>query len=208
MSPLISIITYYPHRLPANVLAQLVDAVRESVHWYAPGMSDPEIVQLLTSREGAAVDVVRLDEKAIGFFASATTRVAGRKVCFHIAVSILPAGRGRHLYEQLARKALLRESCDYIVARTQNPAVYESMRKLSPVGEIYPAPGAEPDVKVHEVAQSLSSLPVESGTLIVRNAHGFARQDRSYMKSRNPETDAFFAENLGRDDGFMVVVKP
>jgi uncharacterized repeat protein (TIGR04076 family) len=183
--------------------------VDEVFNWYAPESGEKEIFSLLRGKGDSFVDVVLRDGQPCGFLATEYSQVKGYVVCYHIGVSIHEQDRQNGLYRLLTNRALARERVDFIAARTQNPALYESLRRqVKQVGQIYPADGVDPPPIVIEIGKTFcTSDELEPNALIVRRAYGHVREDRSYMKARDQSLNAYFAANLERNDGFIVVAR-
>lgn len=197
---------FRPHTMSEGEMAELAEWVREPFEWYAQESTTAEIIDLLEGKGDSYVDLVLKDGVPCGFLASETSVQGKYTVCYHIGVSILEADWGKGIYRRLTERSLKRASHDYLVARTQNPTIYEALQRNAKNGHIYPTNGVKPPQHVVDIARALCGFDsFEEDTLIVRDAHGFVRPDRSYMQARTPELEAFFHENLGKDDGFMVV---
>lgn len=199
---------FRPHLMTDQDMQALAQMVWEPFDWYAPGSSEQDIFDLLRGNGASRVDVALRDGQPCGFLATEISVVDGYTICYHIGVSILEQDRRQGLYKMLTDRALAGQDVDYMVARTQNPAVYETMQRYALQAEIYPSPGIEQPRHITAIARALCTLDsFEPRRLIVRNAHGFVREGRDYMKAKDPTINWFFGQLLGRDDGFMVVAR-
>jgi|GEM_PF-4040520 len=199
--------TLRPHELSDVEMLELADGVREPFNWYAPGSTNRDIFNLLRGKGDSYVDLVIKGGIPCGFLASETSRQGNYTVCYHIGVSILPDDWGKGLYRRLSERSFERASHDFVAARTQNPTVYESLQRYAKDGRIYPAATRKPPQHVVAIARALcGGGSFEEDTLIARDAHGFVRAERSYMKAKSLQLEEFFRSRLGKNDGFMVVV--
>jgi len=200
--------TFEPNGLKQDAMQSLIEVVREPFMWYAPDSTEEDIYDRLLGNGASWVDVVFQNGEPCGFSVHYAKDIDGSSVDYRGGTSILPFARGKGIYKELINRSLANGNYDYISTRTQNPRVYETLQQFSPSGVIFPHPSRDIPPHIFEIAEATcESGIVEPDTLAVRGVHGFVRADRSFMTARSKEVQDFFSQNLGRDDGYMVVVE-
>lgn len=200
--------TFRPHEMTDDEMRLLAAKVHDPFNWYAPNSGYDEIFSLLRGRGSSYVDLVMTTTGDVpGFLVTELRMVGTRQVCYFVGSSFLPDIRGGGIASKLARRAITRKRYQYVAARTQNPLVYDALASLGAPGQCWPQhDGRCPPLDISKIAQSCSNHDsFDPFTLITRDAFGHVREDRSYMRSRNPKTQAMFEDRLGPNDGFMVV---
>lgn len=188
-------------------LSEIAEQIKEMFLWFAPGSTDEAIHRRLCQHPEAFVDILTHVEsgECRGFTVYYTEQFSGSRVMFRGGTIVCDRSRG--LYKELLHHSVFVEKQDFVVAMTQNPRVYEALRSLSERGVVYPAVGVSNPEEIKLIAQEFCKAPgLNSESMIVPNVYDSIRKDQEFKRAKDYLVEKFFAENLGVNDGFFVVV--
>ncbi|MEK7460039.1 MAG: hypothetical protein AAB628_00610 [Patescibacteria group bacterium] len=188
-------------------LSEVAEQIKEMFLWFAPGSTDEDINRRLCQHPEAFVDILTHVEsgECRGFTVHYTEQFNGSWVMFRGGTIVRDRSRG--LYKILLHHSISAEKQDFVVAMTQNPRVYEALRALSTRGVVYPAVGVSNPEEVKLIAQEFCKAPgLDSESMIVPGVYGSIRKDKEFKSAKDHLVEKFFAESLGDDAGFFVVV--
>lgn len=190
-----------------NKLSEVAEQIKEMFLWFAPDSTDEDIHRRLCQHPEAFADILTHVEsgECRGFTVHYTEQFNGSRVMFRGGTIVRDRSRG--LYKELLHHSVSKEKQDFVVAMTQNPRVYEALRSLSVCRVAYPAAGVSNPEEIKLIAQVFCKAPgLNSESMIVTNVYGSIRKDKEFKCVKDPSVEKFFAESLGVDDGFFIVV--
>lgn len=189
-------------------LDELITLVKPLYLWYSPRATSKKIRERLTRKPSTVVDICFHKERCCGFAVSYDTKVGQFKILFRDGTIIDPNETPKGLYRVLIQHAMNRADPDFLVTRTQNPRVYETLKKLSRNGKIFPDIGGKrPLEDIIEIAQHFcNGKEFNPNTMVVKNVYEGDRFNASYHVSRDLAVKAYFQKILGPKDAFIIVV--
>jgi hypothetical protein len=193
--------------LSRDELCKVVNEIKELYLWFSPTSSGADMRDRLLRHRNTHISILRNAENGAcrGFSVYYTETFDGLRVIFRDGTIVRDRSRG--LYKALLQHSISPECHDYVVAMTQNPRVYETLRSFSRSEKIFPSPIIVVSDEVREIAEKFCKAPnIALDTLIVREVYGEIRKDFEFTNSKDPKVKDFFLKNLGIDDGFFVVV--
>ncbi len=189
-----------------NTLIQLIKSIY--LHFY-PSSSEERIRLRITRKKTTVVDVLLMDNHVCAFGVYYSQMVQNHKVLFRDGTMVDQAMQSKSYYKLLVKHSIDMSAPDYMVTRTQNPRVYESLKSFSPSGLIYP----DVDFHVPEEISSVASFFHENGefdrkTLVVKGVYtnGQGRADADFWSVRDQKTVQLFRNFLTEFDAFMLVI--
>jgi hypothetical protein len=186
---------------------RVINSIREVYLWFSSESTDADIRRRLQQHPDARIDLLLNQTNGFceGFTVHYTEMFQGHRVMFRGGTVVKHRSNGH--YKWLLERSVRMESPDFLVAMTQNPRVYETLRSFSPTGRAYPDEGLNPTDTIRSITKRFCKVPtVNLDTMIVRDVYSNIRKDDSFKTSRDPAVARLFSENLGVDDGFFVVV--
>jgi hypothetical protein len=207
--------TEHSHVIQSLRTAQLAEAnyekivglIKDLYLWFAPGSTDADINKRLHQHPDAMIDLLinKTTGMCDGFSVHYTELFQGNAVMFRGGTIVRQRSKGH--YKELLEHSILGGRQDFVVAMTQNPRVYESLRAFSSTGIIYPSPDTESPLLVKKIAERFCKVPISDfDKMIVHNVYASIRKDEEFKTARDPAVAKMFKETLGVDDGFFIVV--
>lgn len=203
----IDITQYYPQALPADEQVELAEEISKLFNWFQPDSDSAAILQMIARDETSIVLVARSGGELLGFLVARTLLVGEVNILYGSGLLIDPKHWSSGVGAELIRAVTSSTShFDYLVAKTQNPAIYHLLKKL--VGEdIYPREGVSNPSEIVEIARLVCGDTVNEDLVITGTFHNL-RDDRDYLYLKENSTTRFFAKTLlNPNDGFFVVIK-
>ena len=188
-------------------LTKIVDEIKDLYIWFAPESTNDTIRARLLQHSQACIDVLTSasSEKCVGFSVYYTDVIGGSRVMFRGGTIVKDRSRG--LYKALLQKAISAEKPDFVVAMTQNPRVYETLRSFSPSGIAYPSEGRILPTELKNVVTAFCKVPGFSfDTMVIPGIYDSIRKDYDFKTATDPLVEKFFRETLRENDGFFVIV--
>ena len=193
--------------LTEKQFSSVVEQIKEMYLWFAPDSTENDMHERLRQHKEACIDVLtRADTgECCGFSVYYTEQFGEKRIMFRGGTIVRDRSRG--LYKELLHHSVSPEEQDFVVAMTQNPRVYEALRSLSARGVAYPAHEIKNPEEIKIIAQAFCKAPgLNPESMIVPEVYGSIRKDQEFKLVKDHSVEKFFADNLGVDDGFLVVV--
>lgn len=199
--------TFRTVNLTEEQFFDVLEQIKEMYLWFAPGSTENDMRERLSQHTEACIDILtHVDTgECRGFSVYYTEQFGGKRIMFRGGTIVRDRSRG--LYKELLHHSVSPERHDFVVAMTQNPRVYEALRSLSAHGVAYPSHDLDNTEEVKGIAQVFCKAPgLNPESMIVPEVYGSIRKDQEFKRTKDPSVEKFFADSLGIDDGFFVVV--
>jgi hypothetical protein len=199
--------TFRTSGLSEKELNVIVEKIKKMYAWFDQAATEVGIRLRLCQHAEAHIDILSdiSTDECRGFSVYYTEQYNNSCVIFRGGTIVLDRSQG--LYRALLCNSVSFGRHDFVVAMTQNPRVYETLRSLAPSSVVYPSVDENPTKTIRGIAKAFCKAPgVDLDTMIVRGVYKTIRKDREFMTATDPYVEKFFKENLGEDDGFFVVV--
>ena len=203
-----SVKTYITSELTNEEIQCLILLIKPLYLWYSPNSTLEKIQERLTRQFSTVIDVVFHRGYCCGFAVYYTVRKGKYLILFRDGVVLDQKETSKGIYSTLIQLALDRVSPDFMAMRTQNPRVYETMKKFSVNGKIYPSfTVLQPPKEVVKIAKSLCYREkFNFSTFVVKGVYGGDRFYASYHSCRDPEIMKGFKRVLETKDALLIIV--
>lgn len=184
---------------------RLVQLIKPLYLWFAPQSSDEDIRKRLYQHTNTFIDLSFNEETGVctGFSVYYVETFEGHEVMFRGGTVV--GDRSQGIYKRLLSNGIARTEPDFLVAMTQNPRVYESLRSYSSDQTIYPSYTEVPQ-HIQRIARKFGPITLDEESLIVRDIYHNIRCDESFKTARDENVTRLFKQHLGVRDAFLVVV--
>lgn len=188
-------------------LPEIIEQIKGMYLWFAPASTEDDMKRRLRQHDEACIDILTHIEsdECRGFSIYYTEQFNGLRVMYRGGTIVRDRSLG--LYKSLLRHSICEEDLDFVVAMTQNPRVYESLRSFASCGVAYPSPNSNVPQTIKLIAQEFCKAPgLDADSMIVSGVYDDIRKDKDFKLAKDHLVEKFFADSLGVDDGFFVVV--
>ncbi len=202
-----SINSFSSKTLTEERYAAIIGHIKEMYLWFAPDSTEDDMRKRICQHPEAYIDLLMQDEggECRGFSVHYVEQFEGFQVMFRGGTIVKDRSHG--LYKALLRHSIDQSKLDFVVAMTQNPRVYETLRSFSPTGIAYPSAKGSFSETIKRITHKFCRVPdVNLETMIVPGVYKTIRKEDTFKGARDPEVMEFFEKNLAEDDGFFVVV--
>ena len=182
-----------------------IDLVRPLFDDFKPGADDSIIGKKLFGAPSSEVDLLLQGQELLGFgIVELFTGPQNESILYRAGTIVNQRFQEMRLYRLIVGLPFCRHRPDFISTRTQVPRVYGAW--LSMFGDsLFPRPGETAPVQLQKIAETVrTDRPVDSN-LIVRDVYDIDRTQRHDRAHRSEAINAFFEEQLGKFDAFMLV---
>ncbi|MEK7614145.1 MAG: hypothetical protein AAB428_00560 [Patescibacteria group bacterium] len=187
--------------------AAVIEHIKEMYLWFAPDSTEEGMRKRIYQHPEAYIDLLMHDEsgECRGFSIYYAEQFEGFQVMFRGGTIVKDRSHG--LYKALLHHSIDQSKLDFVVAMTQNPRVYETLRSFSPTGIAYPSTNGVFSETIKRITHKFCKVPdINPETMIVSGIYKTIRKENDFRGARDPEVMEFFAKNLAENDGFFVVV--
>jgi len=210
MSPEEHVVTSYETtNLTDQALNELVNLIGPIYLRFYPSSSKERILKRLRHNKSTVLDLLSVNQTVCAFGIHYLLKIGDKSILFRDGTMVNDSEQSKGYYRLLVQHALDKYSPDFMATRTQNPRVYEMLRKFSATGSIYPSEGIVPPQGVVIIAHSLClEGKLDPETLAVKDvyAKGQGREDAQFFLVRDEKVRDFFKRSLAKSDAFIVVV--
>lgn len=185
----------------------IIEHIRDLYLWFAPASTEDDIHERLYRHPNTHIDLLfdTTSNQCCGFSIYYTEQYNGFRIMFRDGTVVRDRSKG--LYRLLLQNSINPEEQDFVVAMTQNPRVYATLRSFSATGAVYPSPHEKPSNRIKQIASKFCKAPgMDVDTLVVSEVYSGINKSDDFKTVKDSCTAEFFAKTLGKDDGFLVVV--
>lgn len=200
--------------LDSTALRATIERIRPLYLSFSPESDDAAIAGRLQRHPNSQLDLIVAEDGTVcAFSVHHTEEVRGRRVMFRGGTIVSGDSRSRGHYRRLIEHGIEREKPEVLIAYTQNPRVFETMRNLAGGDHyLYPAiNGGEPPTYIRRLAIDYcppKCLPTfDPFDLVLHDLYGDIRKDDAFKTCRDPAVRTMFRERLRENDGFLVVAR-
>lgn len=201
------ILSSYPtNSLSLSEYGKCVEKIRSLYLWFAPSSTEDDISQRLHRHTETHLDIITLQTscECVGFSVYHTESLGDRKVMFRGGTVIRDRSQG--LYKKFLSLSIDLKNPHFLVAMTQNPRVYETLRSFSPDACAYPSLGRTPPEEIQYIARHFCNVSgFDPVSMRIPDVYKSIRKEDSFRTVRDPVIAEMFAK-LPENDGFFVVV--
>ena len=156
--------------------------------------------------------VSRNSEEVKGFSAYKTFNFEDYAIVYGVGASVLRSEQGKGLYRRFNEEGIkveLRKNASnkfYFAARTQNPVIYASLRKMDLIEKVYPNEEKTPH-DIEEIAEKIANIlggQIDKN-FVMKNAYGKCLYDE-VQRYKDEEVNNMFDSLLSYEKGDALLI--